>query len=81
MLVSAAHDQDTPAVSPVRCRRASWGRNCGTARIAAASGSKLNTACIGGPSVARLESLVMTVYSENYHIFLQIITSRMLLLK
>src|SRR5215468_293642 len=53
MLVSAAHDQDTPAVSPVRARRASWGRNCGTARIAAARGSKLKTARIGDPRVAR----------------------------
>src|SRR5260370_34981426 len=62
MLVSAAHDQDTPAVSPVRRRRASWGRNCGTARIAATRGSKPNTTCIGDPSVARVEALAATVY-------------------
>ena len=63
-LVSAAHDQDTPAVSPVRARRASWGRNCGTARIAATRGSNLTTACIGDPSVARQESFAMKVYCE-----------------
>ena len=49
--------QDTPAVSPVRARRASWGRNCGAARIAAASGSRLKTACIDDPSVARIKTL------------------------
>src|SRR5215467_13462817 len=47
MLVSSAHDPDTSAVSPVRARRASWGRNCGTARIAATRGSKLKTARTG----------------------------------
>src|SRR5689334_23831815 len=56
MLVSAAHDQDTPAVSPVRRRRASWGRNCGTARTAAIRGSRLKTACTGDPSVDRMEA-------------------------
>jgi hypothetical protein len=39
-LVSAAHVHDTPAVSPVRWSRASCGRNCGTAKIAASSGSR-----------------------------------------
>ncbi|HEX6522182.1 MAG TPA: hypothetical protein VF070_19580 [Streptosporangiaceae bacterium] len=55
-LVSAAHDHDTPAVSPVRRKRASWGRNCGTARTAATSGSKLKMARIDDPSVARKEA-------------------------
>src|SRR5215469_91214 len=72
MLVSAAHDQDTPAVSPVRARRASWGRNCGTARIAATRGSKLTTACIGDPSVARQEGFAMKVYCEYSRISLLI---------
>ena len=54
--ISATVLAGTLAVSPVRRRRASWGRNCGTARIAATSGSKLNTACIDDPSVARMEA-------------------------
>jgi hypothetical protein len=50
-LVSAAHDHDTPAVVPARRTRTSWGRNCGTARNAAASGSNANTVCIGAFSM------------------------------
>jgi len=42
-LVSAAHDHDTPLVSPVRRTPASCGRNCGTANAAAATGSPLRT--------------------------------------
>ena len=46
-LVSAAHDHDTPAVVPARRALNSCGRNCGTARNAATSGSDANTVCIG----------------------------------
>src|SRR5262249_37010659 len=72
MLVSAAHAQDTPAVSPVRARRASWGRNCGTARIAATRGRKLKMACMGDPSVARHGSFAVKVYCDINRISLLI---------
>src|SRR6476469_8624668 len=72
MLVSAAHDQDTPAVSPVRRRRASWGRNCGTARTAAIRGSELKTACTGDP-LRRLDgSLTTKVYGCISQIFVRV---------
>jgi hypothetical protein len=52
-LVSAAHVHDTPAVSPVRRSRASCGRNCGTAKIAASSGSKAMTLRTESPPCLR----------------------------
>jgi hypothetical protein len=56
-LVRAAHDQDTPAVSPVRQTRVSWGRNCGTANTAAATGSQFNAPPNGGsPSGSAVSS-------------------------
>ena len=80
-LVSAAHDQDTPAVSPVRRSRASWGRNWGTASIAATSGSKLRAARIDNPPVVWRESQITTFYCRNSEILLPIITPKTIIVK
>ena len=72
MLVSAAHDQDTPAVPPVP-QACQLGQELRHGEDRGRQGSKLKTACIDDPFVARMESPATTVYGENCHILLRII--------